>query len=87
MPRQVPEPAPEPIPDPAAAYSTPEELAADESLALEERIRLLERWEADDAALLRAEGEGMGGGERPRLGRVQRLLACLRQGEAPPSDE
>jgi len=78
MPRP-PSPEPEPLPDPSQAYETPEELAADEELSLEERIALLERWEADDAALVRAEGEGMGGGERPLLSRVSRLLALLRE--------
>jgi len=70
---------PEPLPDPSVVYATPEELAADEGLSLEERAALLERWVQDDEALVRAEGEGMAGGERPQLPRVARMLALVRE--------
>ena len=52
-----PSPEPEPLPDPSQAYASPEELADDEELTLEERAALLERWEADDIALQRADPE------------------------------
>jgi hypothetical protein len=72
------EPCPPPLPDPAATHPTPEALAADSALPLAERIRLLECWQVDSEALQRADDEGMQGGEQPRLSRVQKLLAVLK---------
>jgi hypothetical protein len=78
-PKQQADPAPEPVPNPAASHATPEGLAADASLDLAERIRLLEAWKGDSEALERADDEGMLGGDNPRLSRVQRLLIVLKE--------
>ena len=44
-----------------------------------EKLAILKAWEADERALLRAEDEGMGGGEHAHLHKVQAALAQLRE--------
>ena len=41
------------------------------------KLAILKAWEADERALLRAEDEGMGGGEHPHLHKVQAAIARL----------
>jgi hypothetical protein len=41
------------------------------------KLAVLKAWEADERALLRAEDEGMGGGEHAHLQKVQAALAQL----------
>ena len=41
------------------------------------KLAILKAWEADERALLRAEDEGMGGGEHAHLHKVQAALAQL----------
>jgi hypothetical protein len=43
-----------------------------------EKLAILKAWEADEVALLRAEDEGMGGGEHAHLHKVQVALGYLR---------
>ena len=42
-----------------------------------DKFAILKAWEADELALLRAEDEGMGGGEHAHLHKVQMALAQL----------
>jgi hypothetical protein len=42
-----------------------------------EKLAILKAWEADERALLRAENEGMGGGEHAHLHKVQAALEYL----------
>ena len=44
-----------------------------------EKLAILKAWEVDERALLRAEDEGMGGGEHAHLHKVQAALDHLRQ--------
>jgi hypothetical protein len=46
------------------------------------KLSILEAWEADERALLRAEDEGMVGGEHAHLQRVREALAQLRACDA-----
>jgi hypothetical protein len=43
------------------------------------KLAVLKAWEADERALLRAEDEGMSGGEHAHLHKVQAALAQLRK--------
>jgi hypothetical protein len=43
-----------------------------------EKLAILNAWESDERALLRAEDEGMGGGEHAHLHKVQAALDHLR---------
>jgi hypothetical protein len=43
-----------------------------------EKLIILKAWEADERALLRAEDEGMSGGEHAHLHKVQAALDYLR---------
>jgi hypothetical protein len=47
-------------------------------ILLVEKVAILQAWEADERALLRAEDEGMGGGEHAHLHKVQAALDHLR---------
>jgi hypothetical protein len=47
-------------------------------IAPAEKLAILKGWEADERALLRAEDEGMGGGEHSHLYKVQAALNHLR---------
>jgi hypothetical protein len=53
-------------------------LVADDIPTAEKRA-ILKAWEADERALLRAEEEGMGGGDHTHLQRVQEALIRLEQ--------
>ena len=43
-----------------------------------DKFAILKAWEADELALLRAEDEGMGGGEHAHLQKVQAALEYLK---------
>ena len=45
-----------------------------------EKLAILKAWEADERALLRAEDEGMGGGEHAHLHKVQAALGHVTVG-------
>ena len=47
------------------------------NIAPTEKLAILKAWEADERALLRAEDEGMGGGEHAHLHKVQAALNHL----------
>ena len=51
----------EPSIDPAAKYQTPQQLAEDASLSVDERRRLLDEWEDDIRIRVVASEEGMTG--------------------------
>jgi hypothetical protein len=63
--------------NPRSAYPSPEYLAQSD-LSHAQKLRLLERWKADEEALMRATGEGMGGGQPTMIARVERALESLR---------
>jgi len=65
--------------DSAGRFRRPMEIEDATDIPLGDKIALLEAWEADERALLRAEDEGMGGGEHSHLQRVQEALARLQQ--------
>jgi hypothetical protein len=47
-------------------------------ISVAEKRSILKAWEADERALLRAEDEGMSGGEHAHLQHVQEALGRLR---------
>ena len=53
--------------DPAKFYDAPRIVVDDPSLKRSQKIEILTAWKSNEEALLRAAGEGMGGGERPHL--------------------
>jgi hypothetical protein len=55
------------IADPRAAFSHPQDILHAEGLSEQQKLKLLTRWEENEKALIRAAGEGMGGGEQPSL--------------------
>lgn len=61
-------------------HSSPEALADDERIGLDERVALLRRWQYDAAELDVAEEEGMTGGEASLLDRVVAALHRLTGG-------
>ena len=60
-------------------YNDPSEIVTTSSLKLEEKYDLLKQWQADEEALLRSTSEGLDGGERSDLRRVQLALKTLEQ--------
>jgi hypothetical protein len=67
------------IEKPAEHYNSPQDIANDDSLSLEEKRDALDTWEQDARQLLTASGEGMSGSEEGvdptdhhRLGEVVR---------------
>jgi hypothetical protein len=63
--------------NPASEFRRPMNVVAASDIAAAEKLAILRAWEADERALQRAEGEGMGGGEHAHLHRVQEALATL----------
>ena len=63
--------------DPKSVYSTPEQVLADPRLDRYGKRAILKTWQQDAEQLLRAEDEGMAGGEGNMLRRVQRALDRL----------
>jgi len=64
---------------PASKFVRPMDVVAARGLAAAEKLAILKTWEADERALQRAEGEGMGGGEHAHLHRVREALMCLEE--------
>jgi hypothetical protein len=66
------------IVSPAAIFKSPMEVVEANGIRLIEKIAILKAWEADERALLRAEDEGMSGGEHAHLHRVLAALEHLK---------
>ena len=63
---------------PARTFKSPMEVVEAKDIGPAEKLNILKSWEADERALLRAEDEGMGGGEHAHLHKVQAALNYLR---------
>jgi len=63
---------------PQRAFKSPMHVVESTDIAAAEKLAILKAWEADERALLRAEDEGMGGGEHAHLHKVQAALDHLR---------
>jgi hypothetical protein len=63
---------------PARAFKFPMDVVHANDIEPAEKLAILKAWEADERALLRAEDEGMGGGEHAHLHKVQAALDHLR---------
>jgi hypothetical protein len=63
--------------DPKSVYATPEQVLADPRLDRYGKKAILRTWQEDAEQLQRAEEEGMMGGERSMLTRVQNALDRL----------
>jgi hypothetical protein len=64
---------------PARIFKSPMDVVETNEIGPSEKLAILQAWEADEQALLRAEDEGMGGGEHAHLHKVQAALNHLRQ--------
>ena len=62
---------------PARAFKSPMDVVEANDIKPAEKLAILKGWEADERALLRAEDEGMGGGEHAHLHKVQAALYHL----------
>jgi hypothetical protein len=62
---------------PARAFKSPMDVVEANDIKPAEKLAILKGWEADERALLRAEDEGMGGGEHAHLHKVQAALNHL----------
>jgi hypothetical protein len=65
---------------PARIFKSPMDVVETNDIEPSEKLAILQAWEADEQALLRAEDEGMGGGEHAHLHKVQAALNHLRSG-------
>ena len=63
--------------NPARTFRTPMDVVETHDIDSAAKLAILKAWEADERALLRAEDEGMGGGEHAHLHKVQAALAQL----------
>jgi|SRR5690242_3572601 hypothetical protein len=61
----------------ARTFKSPMDVVETDDIDLTAKLAILKAWEADERALLRAEDEGMGGGEHAHLHKVQAALAQL----------
>src|SRR5215831_5996763 len=59
---------------PARTFKSPMDVVQANDLEPAEKLAILKAWEVDERALLRAEDEGMGGGEHAHLHKVQAAL-------------
>jgi hypothetical protein len=64
--------------DPAQHFGTPAAVLEAADLETADKIAILERWRLDALRLSDSEQEGMGGGEPPHLGEIERLLLELK---------
>ena len=71
--------------NPARAFKTPMDVVETDDIDPAAKLAILKAWEADERALLRAEDEGMGGGEHAHLQKVQAALAQLSRSFARPA--
>jgi hypothetical protein len=65
---------------PARIFKSPMNVVEANDIEPAEKLAILKAWEADERALLRAEDEGMGGGEHAHLHKVQAALDYLKKG-------
>ena len=63
--------------DPTSVFSAPEDVAAQDGLAPEQKAEILRRWGYDALDLEVAEEENMGGGEPGLLDRIVKALESL----------
>jgi len=64
--------------NPARIFKSPMDVVETNDIRPAEKLAILQAWEADERALLRAEDEGMSGGEHAHLQKVQAALNYLR---------
>src|SRR4051794_38415682 len=64
--------------NPARTFKSPMDVVETDDIEAAEKLAILQAWESDERALLRAEDEGMGGGEHAHLHKVQAALDHLR---------
>jgi hypothetical protein len=62
---------------PARTFKSPMDVVETNDIERVDKLAILKAWEADEVALLRAEDEGMGGGEHAHLHKVRAALAYL----------
>jgi hypothetical protein len=62
---------------PARTFKSPMDVVKTNAIERADKFAILKAWEADEPALLRAEDEGMGGGEHAHLHKVQAALDHL----------
>jgi len=62
---------------PARTFKSPMDVAETNDIKRVDKLAILKAWEADEVALLRAEDEGMGGGEHAHLHKVREALDHL----------
>ena len=65
--------------NPARTFKTPMDVVETGDIDAATKLAVLRAWEADERALLRAEDEGMSGGDHAHLHKVQAALAQLRK--------
>jgi hypothetical protein len=65
---------------PARAFKSPMDVVQANDIETAEKLAILKAWKADERALLRAEDEGMSGGEHAHLHKVQAAIDHLRVG-------
>jgi hypothetical protein len=66
------------IVSPTGIFKCPMEVVEANGIQLVEKVAILQAWEADERALLRAEDEGMSGGEHAHLNKVLAALEHLK---------
>ena len=64
---------------PARTFKSPMDVVETNAIERTDKFAILKAWEADELALLRAEDEGMGGGEHAHLHKVQAALDYLKR--------
>jgi len=64
---------------PARTFKSPMDVAEANDIEPVDKLAILKAWEMDERALLRAEDEGMTGGEHAHLQKVQAALDHLRR--------
>jgi hypothetical protein len=64
--------------NPAGIFKSPMDVVEASGIQLVEKVAILKAWEADERALLRAEDEGMNGGEHAHLHKVLAALDHLK---------
>jgi hypothetical protein len=63
--------------NPGAYFEQPQDVLVHPDMSKAFKLKVLRQWELDERLLAEAEGEGMGGGEESRLGRVRQALRIL----------
>src|SRR6516164_1080995 len=62
---------------PARTFESPMDVVETNDIERVDKLAILKAWEADEVALLRAEDEGVGGGEHAHLHKVRVALEYL----------